>query len=326
MYICNVKSIHKTTSEIAKGIAMMKIKDIKQFLYSDKLLVWNIGFIEDGVAATLRNPCPKIHWMEYEGRGKRWFADPFILFADNAIIKVLVEDFSCKLGKGRISLLTIDRHSYHLIDSKVILDLPYHLSFPFIYRYNGNVYIMPEYSGSNKSIIYKYYTTNDTCEEVTDVVNIPLTDATISTLHGKPMVWSTSLPTQNGNVLSFYDFDPSTLRITNKIGEKIFHSNIARNAGAEFSCEGKTYRPAQDCNKRYGGGIILQEVTIGNNGDLHFNDVSSIYPHSWKLSTGIHTFNTYNDLIVVDGQGYLNPIAGRIVSFVNRIRSTILTS
>ena len=39
---------------------------------------WNLGFIEEGLADTLKNKNPKIHWVK-KRINDRWFADPIIL-------------------------------------------------------------------------------------------------------------------------------------------------------------------------------------------------------------------------------------------------------
>lgn len=65
---------------------------------------------------------------------------------------MLVEDFPYYDKHGMISLLKIDRKSYELLDRKVILKQPYHMSYPFIQRgKDGSVsWVAPEASMSGK--------------------------------------------------------------------------------------------------------------------------------------------------------------------------------
>lgn len=39
-----------------------------------------------------------------------------------------------------------------------------------------------------------------------------------------------------------------------------FGGKVARNAGEVFVVDGQYYRPAQDCNKNYGNGIVIQRI------------------------------------------------------------------
>lgn len=50
------------------------------------------------------------------------------------------------------------------------------------------------------------------------------------------------------------------------------------------------------------------------NGEWRFENVNSLYPKSFKYNQGVHTFNNFKGLIVIDGRGYRNPVIGRIMT------------
>jgi hypothetical protein len=58
------------------------------------LFHWNIGFIEQNIQYVMENPSDawNIAWMRHAYKD-RFFADPFLLNYDNALIEVLVEEF-----------------------------------------------------------------------------------------------------------------------------------------------------------------------------------------------------------------------------------------
>ena len=93
--------------------------------------VWNLGFIEEGLENTLINRHPKIHWV-HKRFNDRWFADPFILDVTEEDIIILAEEYSYDIRKGRIARVVIDRTSYIEKEYEIILDIPTHVSFPFI--------------------------------------------------------------------------------------------------------------------------------------------------------------------------------------------------
>ena len=133
------------------NIECMNIKDRLSYH------TWNIGFIEKSAADVVSGADSEfeVHWLQH-GYKDRFFADPFILSADDLTVKVLVEDFPYYRKRGMISMLTVDRKTYTLIDRKVILKQPFHMSYPFIQRNpDGSVrWVAPEASASGN--LYRY--------------------------------------------------------------------------------------------------------------------------------------------------------------------------
>ena len=85
-----------------------------------------------------------------------WFADPFILDIQEHFIFVLAETMPRgNETKAAISLLTIDRQKMSIIKMEIILQEPWHLSFPCILRKDGNIYVCPESAEAEKLYIYK---------------------------------------------------------------------------------------------------------------------------------------------------------------------------
>ena len=167
----------------------MKLRELRHNL-------WNIGFIEEGLSDTLTNKKPKIHWVK-KCINDRWFADPFILDVTDSEIIILAEEFCYNVHRGRIARLVIDRKTYEEKSFEIILELPTHLSFPFIIRKNGKIYLMPENSASGCSTVYEY---NDANRKVTPLHHIaeePFADATIFELDGQSYLCTTMLPDSN---------------------------------------------------------------------------------------------------------------------------------
>lgn len=285
----------------------MKLRELRHNL-------WNLGFIEEGLSETLTNKCPKIHWVR-KRFNDRWFADPFILDVTDSEIIILAEEYSYDVRKGRIARVVIDRKTYEEKHFDIILDLSTHLSFPFIIRRNNKVYLMPENSASGFSTIYEY---DDNSRKLTPLHHLaeePFADATVFEMNGKSFLCTTMLPDTNSTSVKIYTFDNENLKVINRIATVEFPIKCGRNAGEVFSVEGQKYRPAQDCNLRYGHGVILQKMTM-ENGEWRFENVNSFYPNTFKYNQGVHTFNNYKGLIVIDARGYRNPVMGRFMTFL----------
>lgn len=268
----------------------------KQWLYESR---WTLGFIEATPKDILDGASYVVHYIKGMPKN-RWFADPFILSVDEHHIDLLVEDFSYFTKKGIISRLTVDRYTYMLKIRQPILELPTHLSFPAILRQpDGTIIIYPENSESGKCAKYIYDATTNTCKCIGTLLDEPLTDAIVTNLFGDELLFSTHLPVSNaiGNILSVYTTDGQLVQ------QCIFDSNIARNGGDWFKVGDAIYRPAQDCNGGYGRAIILQEVTR-KDGVFSFRDIRRIESTHPLYNTGMHTFNSFSGVTVIDMKGY----------------------
>lgn len=259
---------------------------------------WNIGFIENVLQSVLSGDEIHFHWMRHHIRGS-WFADPFVLeVTDNEII-LLAEEFVIKEWKGRISKLFVDKNTYQLNRHEVVLDLPYHLSFPIIRRDDNNVYIYPESLASGTLNEYKLSLHGADINHSRVICRASIVDAVIAQFQGISFIFATSLPSLNGNKLDIFKIGDGQI---NKLQTVTFEENIARNAGDLFTFQGKTYRPAQECNQQYGQAVVIQEMNMGKNG-FTFKDVRRIYTSHPILNRGTHTFNIYKDVIVTDTWG-----------------------
>lgn len=282
---------------------------INRFVYEHR---WTLGFIEGGVDSMVEGKPFEIHYVKGMPRD-RWFSDPFILDYDGQTIQLLVEEFCYKIRRGRIAKLLIDRHSYSLLSYKIILDLPeQHLSFPFIERKEGKVFVSPESSSSCSWSRYEYDAETGHLSMAKCISQEPLTDAVVTDLFGEELIFATHLPTQNGNVLTVYD------AYGVKKQDIELPSNVARNAGDWFKVGEKIYRPAQDCNSGYGRAVIVQEVAR-EGGVFCFKDIRRIESSNPKYSTGCHTFNNYKDLSVVDVRGWRRPVGVNVLSLIKKI-------
>lgn len=288
----------------------MKFRELRHNL-------WNIGFIEEGLSDTLTNKKPKIHWVK-KRINDRWFADPFILDVTDSEIIILAEEFCYNVHRGRIARVVIDRKTYEEMSFEIILELQTHLSFPFIIRKNGKIYLMPENSASGCSTVYEYNDANRKLTPLHHIAEEPFADATIFEMERQSYLCTTMLPDTNSKSVKIYTLDKDDLKVVDRVATVEFPIVCGRNAGEVFSVDGQFYRPAQDCTKCYGHGVILQKMSL-KEGKWVFEDVNSFYPNTFKYNQGLHTFNNYKGLIVIDARGFRNPIWGRFLTLLFKL-------
>jgi len=83
----------------------------------------------------------------------RFWADPFVI-KRNSKYFIYFEELLFKKNKGRISYIELDKHG-QISDSRVILEKDYHLSYPFIFEDNNELYMIPETMENNTIELYK---------------------------------------------------------------------------------------------------------------------------------------------------------------------------
>ncbi|ALO47938.1 hypothetical protein [Hoylesella enoeca] len=278
--------------------------------------IWNIGFIENTIDGILNGEELLIRPIKHPFKD-RWFADPFILdYNDNQII-LLVEDLLIKEDKGRISKLIIDRLTWKLVDVQIILELDTHLSFPFIIRKNGRIYICPENSKKGCCEMYEYDMETNSCIFIQRLCDEPLTDAVETSLFGEPLLFSTKLPHAEDKELGIYRYNKELGKYLLQ-NTYLFQENIARNGGDFFLYKGVVYRPAQECNQTYGHGIVLQKVKKENE-HFSFHNIRKLYSTVSKYNKRLHTFNIYKDCIVVDIGRDMHPFLSKVFFTIRRI-------
>lgn len=265
------------------------------------LFHYNIGFFHFDANVLTGNI--SINWMKHSYKD-RFFADPFILDVNDDEIKVLAEEFIYKEWKGRISLLTIDRHSYCLKSIQSLLDLNSHLSFPFIFRENGETYIIPENSESGS--LYAYHYTDNHLHKCHVLINQPVIDPVIIKQNETYFLFgSLRGRNENSDLFIWKSNDLFGKYESAHNGPVISNSpHCARRGGDFFHVDNITYSAVQNCTNSYGESLNLCQVCTLSETELEENIVTTICPdHRYK--DGLHTFNKYKDLCVVDGLTYM---------------------
>ena len=233
----------------------------------------------------------------------RYWGDPFVVARDDRYY-VFIEEKIYATGLGRIACLTLDREG-RLLSNQVVLERPYHLSYPFIFEHDGGLYMIPETAGNRTIDLYRCVHFPDRWEFVkTLMTGIYAVDATL--LHYENRFWLfANVREQGGSSLdALHLFYAPKGPLTN---EWIAHPRnpvvkdirSARPAGRIFMQDGKLIRPSQDSSRRYGYALKFNRIT-----KLDENEYAEAVESSFKPAGGnllaTHTFNQAGGLTVVD--------------------------
>lgn len=280
---------------------------------------YHIGFFNiDDLHLSSKNRYNKISWLVNDD-SECWYADPFILTKTLNKIELLVEKYPYTINKGVISRLSIDieNNKYILKSTTTILELETHLSFPYIYRDNGKVYVMPENSASGKLTIYEYNSQQDALINGVVVIDEPMVDSALFKLKDTYFIIGTiekGLPLSATNTSYIY-YSKDLLGPYNYLQTLKSEYSLQRGAGEVIVQDNTIFRPVQYCGEWYGEFVVMQKLTF-ENGLFVQEYVNRIEPnYGQRYSKCLHTYNTLDNICVIDGYDYVHY---KLMNFIHK--------
>ncbi|MBR8704737.1 glucosamine inositolphosphorylceramide transferase family protein [Bacteroides pyogenes] len=235
-----------------------------------------------------------------------WFADP-LLFEDNGKTWLFVEAFNYSTHKGELGV-------FDVIDGKpqnfrVIITTPTHMSYPCVFKHNGEYYMIPETGAAKEIVLYKATSFPDgwkrekvllTGEVFRDTTAILESNGSYTLLAYK------QIGTNGFNMKYFvtkFVLDMNNLFLT-FVDEYYDKKKCNRPAGLLFSTNGEIYRVAQKCDKAYGEAIYVYKT----DNDLNFQQdkkVAELRGQNIVLNDGrkpilLHTYSQAGGVEVID--------------------------
>lgn len=238
----------------------------------------------------------------------RFWADPFVIAKGNRFY-IFLEEFLFKEGKAHISVLEID-HSGILVQSHIVMERPYHISYPFVFEWKEIYYMIPETTNNKTIELYKCTCFPNKWEfEMNIMEGISAIDTTLLFYENKWWLFTilreSVLSPGFSELFLFYSDDFLTNKWISHPNNPI-SSDItsARPAGKIFSYKNNLYRPSQDCLERYGRALNINLIT-----NLTENSYKEVLVNKFESGLvkgikGIHTFNFDKTMTVLDAYEY----------------------
>jgi len=236
----------------------------------------------------------------------RFWADPHILRRNDKYY-IFIEELIYAENKGHISLIVMDDKGSYTEPIKV-LDRNYHLSYPFLIESNGELYMIPETAQNNTIELYKCTLFPSKWEmEIILINNIKAVDSTIIFKDGKYWLFANVVRNEGASFLDelflYYSENLVSNNWTSHPGNPIISDvKQARPAGNFFIYKDNLYRPSQNCSKRYGYGMRINQVIDLTETNYLEKVVDSIFPNWDKNLQATHTINSVNNLTVIDAK------------------------
>jgi len=246
---------------------------------------WAVGFSKTGW-----DQFDPAHSLQIPNPPYRFNADPFVI-REKDCDYCLVETLDYRKGKGVIAAYAI--HDTEVEDLGIVLEEPFHLSYPYLFRYNGRIYLCPESSAKQEIRIYeavdfprKWKLVQIAMQQVSAV------DSLIFEQGGKWWLLTNIDTADAGDHASelhvFYADQPITDQWhPHPANPVLFDASKARNGGAIFTRD-QIYRVAQ-CGGffRYGTGVTIQHIDLLSEDDYHETCVQTIYPQDLQLAGNV---------------------------------------
>ena len=233
----------------------------------------------------------------------RFLADPFPWYYEGKHY-CFVEDFCFKENKGCISVYEVNKDGY--VELGVAIKEDFHLSYPFLFEDNNNLYMCPE-SYQNKDIrLYKCIEFPLKWElEIKLVENIQAVDTNIFYKNNKWWMLTnmdSSDSEQFDSELHIFWSDTllSNKWYPHKLNPVICDSRRGRNGGLLFK-NNDIYRVFQSASFYFYGKSFGVAKIIEISESKFIEEVDfEVKPNFFEDITGTHTYNFKNGLMVID--------------------------
>jgi hypothetical protein len=259
---------------------------------------WSIGMAQCKIENFQKNKSPIIWFKNFSKTS--FNADPFGFKIDNKKY-IIFEEYSQILKRGRIAIAEISKDK--LINKKIVLDDKKHLSYPFIFVENDEIFVICEAYKSKKLDLYKIDKINLSLHKVREIFpDHEAIDPTIIKFNNKYWLFYSKIEKAEEELYLAYG--------DSLYGDFIQHPKnpvksckaSARSGGTPFVLNNELYRPAQNCQKFYGEKITINKINILNENDFNEEICYEISPpNSKKIIIGIHTISSLGDSTLIDG-------------------------
>ena len=224
---------------------------------------WSIGIYEGPTPFDLSPPenisNPVLTWMNITDRDAKFVADPFMVFEDEKYF-MFFEMLNLNTKQGDIAYAeSADGKNWNY--RKVVIDEKFHLSYPYVFKWENNYYMIPE---SHRDFSVRLYKAKKFPEEWEYVGNLLSgyrnVDPSIFRYKDK---WWMFVSTGDNEILNLFFSDnlfkgwqPHPKNPIVKLDK-----HFSRSGGRVIHYNGNLFRLAQDDDPSYGIQVFAFEIT-----------------------------------------------------------------
>lgn len=235
-----------------------------------------------------------------------YLADPFLVERDGQTV-CFVEEFDLKSERGRISWLDIWDGASVPEYRGTLIEEPYHMSFPFPFEYQGELYMVPETYEAGEISLYRCLEFPDRWERTGTLMDdVEASDTMIFEQEGRWWMLTNLRPEGALDFFSrlylFWSDDPTSQSWTpHPLNPVVVDADGGRNGGLLRDQDGSVYRVGQEQSlMTYGAGWSVSQVQTLNDQQYGEQLLTAVGPNSSGQSVGGHHVHGIDRATVVD--------------------------
>lgn len=232
----------------------------------------------------------------------RFWADPFPLRRGERLY-IFLEEYLYARQKGHIAVIEMDLKGRWQPPVPVLAPET-HLSYPFVFEWRGETFLIPESSADQTVSLYRAaaFPGGWQLEQVL-LAGLTAVDATVTQIEGTWWLFANVAEegaSKNDELHLFFAETPLGPWRPHRANPVKSDVRSARPAGRPFAWRGRWYRPAQDCTRTYGAATVLNEIVRLDRDGYAEQPAARIEPRWAPGLLATHTFNRVEGLTVVD--------------------------
>lgn len=229
-------------------------------------------------------------------------ADPCVVLHEGRYY-VFMEEYVHSLGRGHIAVMELDADG-NPSQARPVLERPYHLSYPCVFSWRGEWFMVPESMEHGKVELYRATEFPD--QWMLERVLLDGVRACDATIHEQDSHWWMLVTLAGPNTrateeLHLYHADtplgPWSPVLANPVKQSV---RGGRSAGRLFRMGGRWLRPGQDSTRSYGHFIRMFEVRQLSAERYEEAEVFQLGPVRARGIEGLHTFSHAGRVTAID--------------------------
>jgi len=236
-------------------------------------------------------------------RGTIW-ADPHLIVEDNKT-HIFFEELEINENHGRIAWGVLTPEGF-AEKPKTVLSQSHHLSYPFVFKHEGEIYMVPETAAQNSICLYKAAHFPEQWEHVGSLIeDINAADSTLFQHGGLWWLFTNGVShrsvDERDQLLLFYSDDLlSGNWQPHPLNPVVTGVDRARMAGPIYQKNGELFRPSQYGATRYGFGVNISSIQTLSKTEYQETLQSRLSPNLHDVWIGCHTALHGENVTMVD--------------------------
>jgi hypothetical protein len=294
---CTVPTVASQFVYVSKQAASIGHSLATRFLFR-RVDRWGLAFAKSdwenfdfGRATRIQNPM------------NHFLADPFVVTHEGRDF-CFAEDYDYEKGRGCIAAYELKENTAERLGEAIVE--PFHMSFPYLFRFEGKLYMCPETSENRDIRLYECasFPLQWTLVKVL-MANIEAVDTMIFEKDGLWWLFTNIDPLKMSDFSSelrcFYAGSPLTNNWTpHKNNPILVDSTKGRNGGLLLH-QGSIHRVAQRQGfGRYGKSISINKIEVLTKENYVEREIRSVQPNFFANIEGVHHMHSNNCVSVFD--------------------------